>query len=102
MEVRLSKFTQIVDSVVRLHNFCRARLVDVPDGQADNVSMPAYVSFKQDGGFDNEHFEPAPVRQGRPAVDQASLSKPRDEIRAGLDIQGMMRPAHNRARNRNR
>lgn len=101
MELRLVKFEHTVNAIVRLHNFCRNHKVDVPT-QDVGVLRPADVTFDGDGLISNDFFETDPGRTGRPAKDQAKISRPRERIRHQLEVAGFARPAHNIARNSNR
>lgn len=102
MEVGLARFPGVVNCVVRMHNFCRDRMVDVPVGNVGAVTVPEGVSFNKDGAMDNDYFEPQPARSGRPMVNQVSASKPREQVRRGIEIGGFGRPAHNMTRNGHR
>lgn len=102
MEVGLERFTQVVNAIVRLHNFCRERLVQLERDDVCRTFVPAGVSVDDNGEVDSSFFETHPYVGGRPASDQASLSGPREMLRQHLEIRGMGRPDHNIARNRSR
>lgn len=102
MELGLAHFRMVVDSVVRLHNFCRDRKVALPPDNAGNSSVPAGIEFDDDGALESDYLQPEMGRVGRPLKDQAAASRTRNAIRQELEIQGIMRPAHNLTRNRNR
>ncbi|CAN0374944.1 unnamed protein product [Ectocarpus sp. 13 AM-2016] len=102
MEVRIEKLEHVVNAVVRLHNFCRDRKVDVPTENTGSAIPPPEVAFDDDGLISSHYFETVPVRTGRPAEDQAKASKPREAIRKELEVAGMMRPEHNIARSHKR
>lgn len=102
MEVGLDKFENVVNAVVRLHNFCRERKTDVPTQNVGGVVQPDHVTFDDNGAISSDYFETVPARAGRPVKDQAKVSKPREHIRKQLEVGGFARPAHNIARNSNR
>lgn len=99
MEVGLEKFENAVNAVVRLHNFCRDRKVEVPTQNVGGVVQPNYVAFDDDDLISSDYYDTVPARAGRPAKNQAKLSKPRESIRRQLEVGGFARPAHNLARN---
>ena len=101
MEVRLRRFTAVVDCVIRLHNFCRERQVKLPKGDV-TVTPPKEVTFDDEDNLTGEFYEPEPIRSGRPSKDQAQLSLPRELIRQRLEIQGIVRPPRNADRNASR
>ncbi|CAB1107031.1 unnamed protein product [Ectocarpus sp. CCAP 1310/34] len=92
----------VVNAVVRLHNFCRDRKVDVPTENTGSAIPPPEVAFDDDGLISSDYFETVPVRTGRPVKDQAKASKPREAIRKELEVAGLMRPEHNIARSHKR
>lgn len=102
MEVRLEKFEHVVNAIVRLHNFCRDRKVDVPTENVGSAIPPPEVTFDEDGLISSDYFETVPARAGRPVKDQAKVSEPRETIRKELEVAGYARPEHNIARNRKR
>ena len=102
MEFGLGRVVEVVNSVVRMHNFCWDRQVSVPKHNVGKITVPTEVAFNSRGQIDNDYFRPASTRPGRPHEDQVVLSKPREDIRRELEIRGFVRPAHNLARNRNR
>ena len=102
MEVGLTKFEHTVNAVVRLHNFCRDRKVDVPTENAGSVVQPSEVTFNDNGLLSSDFFDTEPGRTGRPSKDQAKISRPREYIRRQLEVAGFVRPEHNIARNSNR
>ena len=99
MEIRQPNFTYVVNSVVRLHNLCRNRNIEVPDRDEGDVTLPAEVSLSEDGRISGDYFTTVQGRSGRPADDQTVLSGPRESIRSKLEVAGIVRPAHNLARN---
>ena len=102
MEVGLRKFEKVVNAVVRLHNFCRDRKIDVPSDDVGSVVRPTDVTF-DDEGFINDYFDTVPARAGRPTKDQAKVSRPRETIRKHLEVGGFVRPpVDNRNSNRTR
>lgn len=102
MEVSLRKFENAVNAVVRLHNFCRDRAVEVPMDNIGSAVMPGEIIIDDDGLIACDYFDTAPLRSGRPAKNQAFVSKPREMIRKHLEVFGIVRPEHNLVRNRNR
>eukprot|EP00903_Cladosiphon_okamuranus_P007965 g7688.t1 len=102
IEVGLKKFEHVVNAVVRMHNFCRNRKIQIPTQNVGSVVQPSHVIFVDDGLISSDYFETVPVRFGRPAKDQAQASNPREVIRTQLDVAGFARPEHNLARNRSR
>lgn len=100
MEVRQPRLTYVVDSIVRLHNFCRGRNIEVPDGDEGEVLRPSGVEFTPDGRITGEYFATDGGASGRPSNNQAGLSAQRESIRSRLEIAGVVRPAHNVARNK--
>lgn len=97
----LERVDKVVNAVVRCHNFCRTRIIDVPSQNVD-VVLPAAVQVDDEGSFMNDYFEPAPSAGGRRVIDQVSISKPREAIRRRLEVEGIVRPRHNVERNRPR
>ena len=102
MEFGLGRVVEVVNSVVRLHNFCRNWLVSVPKHNVRKVTVLMEVAFNSCGLIDNDYFRPASTRLGRPREDQVVVSNLREDIRRELEIRGFVRPAHNHARNINR
>lgn len=102
MAFSLARVPHVVNAVVRLHNFCRERKVAVPKQQAGNVTLPRGLEFDKEGRVSGDFFEPVTGRLGRPLKDQAAASCTRNLIRQELQIQGLVRPAHNVARNKHR
>ena len=98
IEVRLRRFNQVVDCVIRLHNFCRQRKISVPERNTKGT-LPREVTFNEDGDLTGEYFEPEPVRTVCPTTDQAQLSQPREAIRTRGKIVGINRPIRNKDRN---
>ncbi|CAN0445975.1 unnamed protein product, partial [Ectocarpus sp. 12 AP-2014] len=92
MEVRLEKFEHVVNAIVRLHNFCRDRKVDVPTENVGSAIPPPEVTFDEDGLISSDYFETVPARAGRPVKDQAKGSEPRETIRKELEVAGYARP----------
>lgn len=87
--------------MVRCHNFCRSRAVEVPKENVD-VVVPPVVQFDDAGRISNDYFEPQPGVGGRRAVDQASISEPREAICARLEMEAIVRPRHNMEKNSSR
>lgn len=102
MEFRTARVTSVMNSVVRLHNFCRDRLVEVPTYNVGKVTQPTGVSFDSSGRIDSDFFDIAATQTGRRLSNQAAASQPREDIRSELEILGIGRPAHNIARNKHR
>ena len=103
MEVGLRKFENVVNAVFRLHNFCRDRKIKVPEEDVGSVVRPTGVMFDEEGYISNDYFDTAPARAGRPAKDQAKVSRPRETIRKHLEVGGFVRPpVDNRNSNRTR
>ncbi|CAN0413570.1 unnamed protein product, partial [Pylaiella littoralis] len=81
LEVRLGSVAPLVESLVRLHNFCRDQRVDVPTEEAGGVRMPSNIGFTPTGEFSNDFFNTEPSPMGRPAGNQGRVSAPRENIR---------------------
>lgn len=90
-----------MDSVIRLHNFCRDRKIEVPEGGV-SVTLPTEITFDEEGDLTCDFYEPEPIRNGRPSKDQVVLSETREAIRARLEVQSIVRPEENKDRNASR
>ena len=54
MEVGLRKFENVVNAVVRRHNFCRDRKIKVPEEDVGSVVRPTGVMFDEEGYISND------------------------------------------------
>ena len=54
MEVGLPKFENVVNAVVRLHNFCWDRKIKVPEEDVGSVVQPTGVMFDEEGYISND------------------------------------------------
>lgn len=93
-EIDLARFPDVVDAIIRLHNYCRRRRDDnVP--ASIGVSQPAKVSFDKDNFFDGDFFNTGPIAGRRPG----GKGGPREAIRARLERESILRPRWNLERN---
>lgn len=91
-EVSHDRFTHVMNSVVRLHNFCRRRRVRVPARNVGDVGEPP-VRFSRNNTMIGNYYDTVRNdRVWRPASNQAGLPQTREAIRTRLEIEGIMRP----------
>lgn len=99
MEVRLGRVGDVVNPVVRLHNFLRRRRAAVPQA-AWNMTLPDGVVFGADDRLEGDYYEKLPPR-GRPSK-AGTVSPRRESIRKYLEQMSIGRPKFNLDRNRKR